>query len=612
MPARVHPYATMGTYGDLRTDARRYRPLDTVTVTVTGRAQGDDRCTLRVCDDRQRPYFQTEVSLKDNRGQAQFLAGGPLGNHYLYLLWPGEKRHSRYLNFQVDCEAGIETGDADLDWLYPFTRDAMRCLRRQYDTPRGRFVGYMSADTWHFDGIWLRDWVYQAPAYRWWERDVTCGLDRFLEAQTADGMLADGIERDGRTWRVGLESDVEYIMTLAVWHAWQMKGDNAWLAAALPRLERALQYICTDAKHWDAQHELVKRQHSCDTWDYDIDGASDRGEGRYVVAACDQSGYAQAFAAMGAMWSALGDGGRAAEWAGRAEDYRRRAVALLWDGGKFQHHAHLDAIDHGDFDETSQLAMGNTWAMTRGLADGEQSRSIIDEYRRRHAATGDAYPWWSLQPGYPDHLKYWTESYRLQGAYANGGLMPWVGGELCRAAMQNGREGYGVELMRQYIEHLRRTGGAHVWYWPDGTPGFRTTNEVPYAGWGMAEWINALFEGLGGVKDCSCLMGRVSVSPRWFAAGVDAACVRARYAASDGYFAYRLRREGSNLIIAFSGSGQHAEFSVLLPRGRQATAVTVNGAAVSFSMRHTDGGAYVEFNAPICGASQAEIGCSPS
>jgi hypothetical protein len=45
--------------------------------------------------------------------------------------------------------------------------------------------------------------------------------------------------------------------------------------------------------------------------------------------------------------------------------------------------------------------MGNTWAMTRGLATAAQARSILGEYRRRQADTGDAYPWWSLQPGYP-------------------------------------------------------------------------------------------------------------------------------------------------------------------------------------------------------------------
>ena len=68
---------------------------------------------------------------------------------------------------------------------------------------------------------------------------------------------------------------------------------------------------------------------------------------------------------------------KAEKWASRAGAYRKRANDLLWDGGKFQHHVHLDEIDHGDFDERNQLAMGNTWAVTRGLADGDQARAAF-------------------------------------------------------------------------------------------------------------------------------------------------------------------------------------------------------------------------------------------
>jgi len=103
---------------------------------------------------------------------------------------------------------------------------------------------------------------------------MQCGIDRFLEVQKPDGQIPDGIERNGDTWRVGLESDVEYIMTLGVWQTWLATGDDQWMARALPRLEKGLEYITHDPKHWDPKNRLIKRQHSCDTWDYDIDGAS--------------------------------------------------------------------------------------------------------------------------------------------------------------------------------------------------------------------------------------------------------------------------------------------------------------------------------------------------
>ncbi len=605
---------TVGHFGTLTTDARTYQPLDQVTVRVGGRTKGDRRARIRVCDPNQRPYFETEIPLTDNLATVSFQAPAPLGAHYVYLTWPGEKRYSRYVNFQVDAETRIESGDRDFDTLYPFTRETLRLGRRQYQTPRGKFVGYISADTWHFDGIWLRDWIYGLPAYKFWETDMTCGLDRFIEVQSADGMVPDGIERNGHTWRVGLESDVEYILTMAVWQSWQATGDDQWMAGTLPRLERALAYIQRDPKHWDPTHRLIKRQHSCDTWDFDIDGAADSGAGRHVVATCDQSGYYLAFRAMSQMYAHLGRQAEAKRWADEAEAYRRRAVALLWDGTKFQHHVHLDPIDHGTFNERDQLAMGNTWAMTRGLADGTQSRRIIDEYRRRQRVTGDAYPWWSLQPGYPDALGYFPRSYCKQGGYANGGLMPWVGGELCRAAFFNGRDAYAVQLLRQYAEHLRRRGGAQVWYWPNGEPGHRTTNEVPYAGWGMAEWLTALVEGLAGLQDTSSLMNDMRIAPRWAATPVKQVRATVRYAASQGCFAYRMQIDpaAATIALTYTGSGRTGQFALLLPNGWQPKSLTVDGRTLPFAVTQEDASRYAAFQTPLACVRQAVLHCETS
>lgn len=356
---------------------------------------------------------------------------------------------------------------------------------------------------------------------------------------------------------------------------------------------------------------MIKRQHSCDTWDFDIDGASDHGDRRHVIATCDQSGYYLAFQAMSRMYAALDDGSQAADWAAYAEAYRQRASDLLWDGTKFLHHVHLDPIDHADFDETQQLAMGNTWAVTRGMASPAQARSVIDEYRRRQVLTGNAYPWWSLQPGYPDHLGYFKEEHRQQGGYANGGLMPWVGGELCLGAFQNGRESYAVALLRQYADHLRRTGGAQVWYWPDGQPGFRTTNEVRYAGWGMAQWAGALLEGLAGVRDQSSRLGSVQASPRWAAAGVKHARTALSYAASGACFCYAQHIDDAarRINLEFTGSGEQVQFRLLLPEGWQGHILRINGVEQPFQELLEDRSRYVVFSASLAGVKRAELVC---
>ncbi len=608
---RVNPEATESAFGRISTDAACYRPLDLVTVKITGRAHGDKEGSIRVCDPEQRVYIEEKITLVDSQAVFTFRTIGLLGAHYIYLKWEGEKRHSRYINFNLDCETGIESGDTDFDKIYPLTREAMLRGRREYETVAGRFVGYISADTWHFDGIWLRDWIYGLPAFRHWERDMACGITRFLEQQEPNGMLPDGIERDGRTWRVGLESDVEYIMVLAVWQTWQATGDDKWLASSLPSLEKALNYVKSDEKHWDSKNSLIKRQHSCDTWDFDIEGASDAGNSRHVVATCDQSGYFFAYEAMSRMYAQLRNETEAQRWREEAQAYRQRANDLLWDGTKYLHHVHLDEIDHGNFDETEQLAMGNTWAMTRGLASTEQARSIIDEYRRRHAETGDAYPWWSLQPGYPDELGYFTAPFCRQGGYANGGLMPWVGGELCRAAFQCGRESYGVELLRRYMQHLEDTEGVHVWYWPDGKPGFRTTNEVPYASWGMAEWLNATIEGLAGIKDDSFLLRRVRLSPRWAVANIDYVRATVRYAASKAYNAYimQIDRQKQTIRLFCSGSGETLNANILLPDTWVVTSVIQGDTKLKYNQITEDASRYLSFSTSLKNNSPMVIQC---
>jgi len=269
---------------------------------------------------------------------------------------------------------------------------------------------------------------------------------------------------------------------------------------------------------------------------------------------------------------------------------------------------HWDVSRHESFEAMSKTQpLKGTKAMSYQVQ--EQARKIVDEYHRRHRATGDAHPWWSLQPGYPDELGYFGGAHRKQGGYANGGLMPWVGGELCRGAFGCGRETYGVELLRQYVDHLRRTGGAHVWYWPNGEPGFRTTNEVPYATWGMAEWLSALVQGLAGIEDETCLMEDVRLSPRWSSAGVKDVRVIARYAASKGYFAYRMRIDEQQKVIEidYCGSGKQARVECLLPFGWSCGCVQVNGADVEFEERSLEDSRYVCFDVPISGLGRIRI-----
>lgn len=628
--------ATIAAYGDIATDRREYEPLDAVKVAVTGRRRGpagwDGACRLRVLDASGRAYFQADMALKEGRGEAVFRAAGSLGVHRVFLEFPGEPRHSRFACFLLDCGTSVRTGDPAFDGLIPRTREALRLNRREYRLGeraaeqamkdrtdrgaerglRGTLVGYVSADTSERDGIWLRDSLYTLPAFLHWEARLVETLDRYLEGQDADGSVPDGIRLDGSTWKMPEESDNEYILTLGIRDVWKITGDDAWMGHALPAAERALAFATGGPERWDAATGLARRYHTCDTWDFGmrVDGREEKE--CPVAATCDQTGYYEAFRAMEEMHRALGHAAEAEGYARRAKGLRERANDILWGGRFYMHHKHLVPMEHPGFDESAQLAMGNVWAVTRGLADGQRALPILDEYRRRETATGDAFPWWSLQPGYPDALGYFNRPFLRQGGYANGGLMPFVGGELCRACFQAGRESYGVKLLRQYVGHLDRGGDrVHVWYWPDGTPGFRTPNEVPHTGWGMAQWMQAFVEGLAGIRDLSTRLADVEASPRWAATDREECGATVRYAANDAYFSYRMRleRREKRCRILFAGSGRAVRFRLLLPDGWEPRSLTVDGAPVPFAAERVGEGAYVAFDASTAGVRSAEVCC---
>ena len=190
--------------------------------------------------------------------------------------------------------------------------------------------------------------------------------------------------------------------------------------------------------------------------------------------------------------------------------------------------------------------------------------------------------------------------------------MPWVGGELCRGAFLHGMENYGLHLLRQYRDHLRNSdNGVHVWYWPNGEPGFRTTNEVPHTGWGMSEWVAALFHGLAGIRDESGLMRRVTLSPRWAATGETSVRVVQRYAVGTSYIAYDYQCDNEGAIrITVAGSGKEATIRLLLPDGWSAKQVTLGGADVEFAEETVEASRYVVFAMKIHNIGCAKVLCS--
>lgn len=598
-------------WGELSADRKRYTPLDTVTLTIGPAQTGARAWRVEWYDGLGRSYGFAEGAFRDGPATVQYSIGGAPGMQFVRLWLDGAQHWCRLVNVYLAAETCLTTGDADLDAVYPMSRDSMLLNRRRYPLAEGHVVGYTTADSVQTLAYWLRDMYYNLAGYRLWEQDLGSGFAALFARQHEDGSLPDGVRADGSTWRMITESDVEYLAALALYETWLATGDDGWLRANLPAVERALDHLVRSPLRWDPKLRLVRRAHTCDTWDFSIyDGDRYAAETPKVASLCDQTGYFAALRAMAAIYRHLGEELKSLETGEEASIFRLAAAGRLWDGGKFQHHLHLDPFDHGDFDESRQLAMSNPWAITRGFAEPEQAVRIVETYRRRWQETGDRFPWWSLQPGYPhaDYPFLANHRYQHTGGYCNGGLMPWVGGALCWAASLAGEEPFAIELMRDYAAFLQETDGqVFTWYWPNGEPGFRTANTTGHDGWAMGHWLAALFEGLAGIKVTGPAMRTVEVAPRWAAGDFTTVNCVMHLPAGECYTAYRWSRTAHGLDLLLTGVAERAEVRLLLPEGQAPHEVRVDLRPVSSKLLTVGLSRYVVLQVEGRGVTRIEV-----
>ena len=261
-------------------------------------------------------------------------------------------------------------------------------------------------------------------------------------------------------------------------------------------------------------------------------------------------------------------------------------------------------------DESRQLSLSNAIALNRGVLRARQARAIVDEYYRRFLARGAAFAeWYSIDPPFPSGSFGMAAGKGEQpGEYVNGGLMPLVGGELARGAFRVGAERYGFDILSRYRFLIGDTDASYLWYYPAGNPGKSGPETLPSDGWGASAMLAALLEGAAGIEDQGARYQDVRLSPRWPAADdVSAARVVARYAASDGYVAYRWRRAAGSLTLDFTGSGTRATLRLLLPEAiSQVALVTLDGQPQPIKIDQVFGSRYVVVQAEQ-GSGRVEV-----
>jgi hypothetical protein len=468
---------------------------------------------------------------------------------------------------------------------------------------------------------WIRDNVHVMKAMKFIHPDVTSFLEYFLQNQTDEGIyfdyyypigergISDRMQLFGpRYWkiipedsiqmhRLPVEADLEYLLVEGVYDVWQATGDSGFVKKWLTTLAKGIRYDMTDPLRWSSRYQLIKRGYTLDTWDF-MQLPSSREEytrnGGNVqkgifnvdehtpmgIMHGDNSGLYAACGQLATMFSALGSIDSADYWRNQASAIRKRTNDLCWNGKFYAHFVEDDPMpDYLHIDQKNTLSLSNPYDINRGLPTKAMAQSIIHTYKQLKESTSDSSfaEWYGIYPAVQPHYADYQP-----GSYMNGGVNTIVAGELAKAALMNGYEKYGVDILQRLWQLLEK--------YKDSLPVSYTPKGVVDAGipdnWGQAAIYSAMIEGLAGVYEKDRLFKKVELSPRWMAAGKDSASVHVEYAASGVALSYKYIHDpvAKKITLQVEGDIDEGRSRILLPASVKVNRVTVNGKKIKYSV----------------------------
>ena len=525
------------------------------------------------------------------------------------------KTCGRFNNKDLAMPGVLTTGD-------PTWGDFLHLLRNTINGERS--LVFVDGRKMMVNKNWIRDHVHVLKAMRHWEYDYAGYVDFTLRHQRADGCILELVKQaDDRHWRyaapesrkffpddnlamcrLDIEADVEYLLVEGATYCYRISGDDAWLARALPRLEKAIDYVTSDPKRWDARHGLVKRGYTIDTWDFTYEPASVTN--RTLTAATpqaimhgDNSGVYQAMAQLAWLNGRLGRTAKAAAWRARADALRAAMYKHLWNGRFFFHQLPLN-VPPVDAHERERLSLSAAYDMNRGLMPVADCRKTIEEFRRRRQTTDCFAEWFTVDPPYD-----FTFARHPRGDYVNGGVCLFTAGELAKAALENGYEAYGWDILVRVKEMAARDGTLYFLY--DRTTATSINAALGPSAWGAASVLSAFDEALAGVRDAGVRYDAIRFSPRWPVTGLDEVRYFTGYEAADAVVDVRYVRRANGLRYLVRAPAKALAAHILLPSGAAAREVWLNGAPRAFEATAVGDSRYVDFETEGTGTYDIEI-----
>lgn len=512
-----------------------------------------------------------------------------------------ENPNGTYNNQELGFPSVMTTTDSKLGMFIKRLRNCINCERALV------FVGkkYMMCNK-----NWIRDHVHTLKAMCHWEYEIKNFLDFIIETQREDGQFYELIkQKDDTIWdrvredcyveypednlvitRLELEADVEYLVVEGAMYVYRITGDDKWLASVLPALEKGIDYITSDDKRWDEEHGLVKRPFTIDTWDFineptlvaynrRIDPDSDMS-----IMHGDNSGVYQAMNQLAWFNRRLENEEKALEWEKRAEKLKENMFKYLWNGDFFIHQLHLNHKGADD-KENIRLSLSNPYDINRGVTNLEESRKIIEEYRRRKDTAGYFAEWYTIDPPYEMFCG------RTPGVYVNGAISPFTAGELAKAAFNNGYEAYGWSILTRFMELTERDGTAYFLYDTDSKP---QPDGGPSA-WGAAALVHATDEGLAGIVNTGVNYDEMTFAPRFTVTDYTELRYLTGYELSGAMVDVRYVIKENGMRYDLYSPANKVNAHILLPEGKECKKLLINDKEADFEIVYVTDSAYVDF-----------------
>ena len=283
--------------------------------------------------------------------------------------------------------------------------------------------------------------------------------------------------------RVPCENDVEFWFVMGLYNTWKANGKDRWMKKWLPAAEKALQYDMESEYVWSEKYQLLKRPLTIDTWDFmpamdaDLVGGdvmeSIPGKSRYGVMHGDNTGFAVACRMLAEMYKYNGNLNKAKHWRSVADTILTRLDKLSWNGEYYTHFIDEKENVERDMgvDMSKQVSLSNTYALNRGISH-EKAEKIIETYQEIKKEKPESSPG-EFYGIYPPFQKGFAIN---PWHYTNGGVFPFIAGELAKGSFKHGYEAYGVDILARMKKILVKSDGEFPYYYLGKIPERPETN----------------------------------------------------------------------------------------------------------------------------------------